>query len=181
MLCGLYIKSGGLKMKKLWVAVFAWVALAGAAQAVETKTNVNMTFDSENYFSGSVVIAENNNLFSFSSVTGTLFDKSGGWIADFGTVWNLSSDRISSGAFSDGYAMESSTYVIFLDYSYDASGNSWDAVSGQVYNVQSGTYDEMSSGGGTIAAVPEPETYAMLLAGLGLMGAIAKRRKSKQA
>jgi hypothetical protein len=32
----------------------------------------------------------------------------------------------------------------------------------------------------TITPVPEPETYAMLLAGLGLMGAIARRRnKSK--
>ena len=28
-----------------------------------------------------------------------------------------------------------------------------------------------------IAAVPEPETYAMLLAGLGLMGAMVRRRK----
>ena len=28
----------------------------------------------------------------------------------------------------------------------------------------------------TVTAVPEPETYAMLLAGLGLMGAIARRR-----
>ncbi len=29
--------------------------------------------------------------------------------------------------------------------------------------------------------VPEPETYAMLLAGLGVMGAVARRRKQKSA
>ncbi len=32
-------------------------------------------------------------------------------------------------------------------------------------------------GGTIVSAVPEPETFAMLLAGLGLMGAIAARRK----
>ena len=32
-----------------------------------------------------------------------------------------------------------------------------------------------------VAAVPEPETYAMLLAGLGMIGAAVKRRKAKQA
>jgi hypothetical protein len=31
-----------------------------------------------------------------------------------------------------------------------------------------------------VAAVPEPETYAMLLAGLGLMGAVARRRRKIQ-
>lgn len=32
-----------------------------------------------------------------------------------------------------------------------------------------------------VSAVPEPETYAMLLAGLGLMGFVARRRKQKAA
>jgi hypothetical protein len=32
-----------------------------------------------------------------------------------------------------------------------------------------------------VTAVPEPETYAMMLAGLGLMGAIVRRRKNKVA
>ena len=41
-----------------------------------------------------------------------------------------------------------------------------------------GTYDARRW---TVTAVPEPETYAMLLSGLCLMGAIARRRKFKQA
>ena len=40
----------------------------------------------------------------------------------------------------------------------------------------------ITGGGGIVLSpVPEPETYAMLLAGLGVMGAVARRRKAKQA
>ncbi len=34
---------------------------------------------------------------------------------------------------------------------------------------------------GDVALIPEPETYAMMLAGLGLMGFVARRRKRKAA
>jgi hypothetical protein len=34
--------------------------------------------------------------------------------------------------------------------------------------------------GAIAAAVPEPETYAMLLAGLGLMGAVVRRRGTRK-
>lgn len=49
------------------------------------------------------------------------------------------------------------------------------------YNDSAGTaslgdWDDMVIGV-NIAAIPEPETYAMLLAGLGLMGFVARRRK----
>ncbi|MDN5937010.1 MAG: PEP-CTERM sorting domain-containing protein, partial [Nitrosospira sp.] len=37
--------------------------------------------------------------------------------------------------------------------------------------------EEYTIGLASVSVVPEPETYAMLLAGLGLMGAMARRRK----
>jgi hypothetical protein len=37
------------------------------------------------------------------------------------------------------------------------------------------------TGPGTVNPVPEPETLALMLAGLGLMGAVARRRTAKQA
>jgi len=55
------------------------------------------------------------------------------------------------------------------------------------FNLAAGTWLDTSSlyqnGSVTISvtAVPEPETYAMLLAGLGLMGAVVRRRKIGQA
>lgn len=51
----------------------------------------------------------------------------------------------------------------------------------------SGTYSGIGVGqykvavtNGAVSAVPEPESYAMLLSGLGLMGAIARRRTLKK-
>ena len=43
------------------------------------------------------------------------------------------------------------------------------------------TYSAFEVDQGTFPPIPEPETYAMLLAGLGLLGFAARRRKQKEA
>ena len=72
-----------------------------------------------------------------------------------------------------------------------ASGNVWQQYTGLV--TLNGATDLIFSAAGTsnsygasldnivVTAVPEVETYAMMLAGLGLMGTIVRRRKSKAA
>jgi hypothetical protein len=55
--------------------------------------------------------------------------------------------------------------------------NYWLQVNGTVVG-NGGTYSGVVN---MVSAVPEPETYAMMLAGLGLLGAVARRRKAKQA
>jgi hypothetical protein len=55
-------------------------------------------------------------------------------------------------------------------------------VAGESYlNIHTSQFPGGEIRGFLIAAVPEPETYAMMLAGLGLLGFIARRRKQKAA
>ncbi|MBA5607812.1 PEP-CTERM sorting domain-containing protein [Duganella sp. FT3S] len=58
-----------------------------------------------------------------------------------------------------------------------AAGNYTLEVDGYVASPNGGSY---SGNIAVAAAVPEPETYGMLMAGLGLLGVIARRRKNAQ-
>ncbi|WP_317205306.1 FxDxF family PEP-CTERM protein [Janthinobacterium sp.] len=58
-----------------------------------------------------------------------------------------------------------------------SAGSYFLKVEGNVIGNGGGTY----GGDLTVSAVPEPETYAMLLAGLGLLGFAARRKAANKA
>jgi len=87
----------------------------------------------------------------------------GGLTADYGTL---------VGQFDSGN---------FFKIGTNYSGTVANAGTLKLFYFDSNSGDNYGSIVATVTAVPEPETYAMMLAGLGLMGAIARRRKSKAA
>jgi hypothetical protein len=92
-------------------------------------------------------------------ITGLDLYRSGGALVMSGTmlesgprdVWTVASDNLASGDY----------YV---------------QVSGRLVSNTGGSF----GGSLMLAPIPEPETYGMMLAGLGLVGYMARRRKTKQ-
>ena len=72
------------------------------------------------------------------------------------------------------YAFGGTTGDITLGFSGLTAGNYFYEVDGTADGTYGGTYTLASS----INAVPEPETYAMFLAGVGAIGMLYRRRRS---
>jgi hypothetical protein len=82
----------------------------------------------------------------------------------------------------NGGAWSTYSSIGLIKDNYSGSLGSYDFIIG--YNDSFSTHndwDDMVIGVNFTAAVPEPETYALLLAGLGLLGFAARRRKLKAA
>ncbi len=82
----------------------------------------------------------------------------------------------------DDTLLAGGTIAPTTSFSFDLGANAGGAAYLLVGGVTPvGSVGSLYSGSITVTAVPEPESYAMLLAGLGVMGAIAVRRnKSKK-
>lgn len=92
------------------------------------------------------------------------------------TFWSNGTQLASFTGASSGttaYGQDVSTYFNFYADGSDLVTSVTFASSNNAFETDNFAY--------TVTAVPEPESYAMMLAGLGLMGFIARRRKKSKA
>lgn len=135
-----------------------------------------------------------------TATQGQSFDASANGTYTYELKFNLTGDVASSAAFTGQFAADNSAVVTLNGVAIGSSSGftSWSsfASSGATFNSGLNTLDftvtNFAQNGGnptglrveflssSVTAVPEPETYAMLLAGMGLVGFVARRRKAKQ-
>lgn len=86
------------------------------------------------------------------------------------------------------FAWSNGDAVAYTNWSGGEPNNYWNGLVGEDYThtYTNGTWNDLANNSGyaypqygvmEVSAVPESETLAMLLAGLGLVGAVARRRK----
>lgn len=107
------------------------------------------------------------------------------------SFWYSARENRAAGDNGLSFSFGSLTGSVLENTAGSPSGNDWMNYKGQV--ALNGATELIFSAIGTsnsyggsldnvvVTAVPEPETYAMLLAGLGLIGTIALRRKASSA
>lgn len=150
--------------------VIAALAAVSAANAQSFDTLAGSSF--VEYFS---VNPSKDNAFVISiSGLGTQYSDLSFAIGDGPTVLGSLREGSWVAAFNDG-RNHGFTLMKNASYSLKITGTTKSNTPGGFGQVSITTLN------GTVTAVPEPETFAMLLAGLGLMGSIAHRRSKAHA
>lgn len=168
--------------------VFAFV-LAASAAAQATTFNFSYTFVDGNKVTGSFDGTANGNLVTglshiFLSLNGNAVAASGSLEAysydSEAAFWSsnavVSLDGLHSNfGFSDGHPDNLGDIFLLVPY-YSSTTDLAQFIFTDGSNAAD-VGDDVVAANWQVTAVPEPETYAMLLAGLGLVGFVARRRK----
>jgi len=177
-------------MKKSLIAavVFATASFGSSAVLAQNIGNTPQALsltDGSGYF-GDVFAADNGGATFADRFT---FTVSGTVGSNLNAIVGSSSDSIDTGlditglsvytaagnAVSDGTQWHSGATDVWTVYSNNLpAGDYYLQVSGNVVSAQSAAF----GGAVTLAPVPEPETYGLMLGGLGLLGVLARRRRS---
>lgn len=135
------------------------IPYAQSVQVMPGGVSDKYTFD----IASSSPVASSSGYITTSFGTTTFFGISG-----FGVqLFNASDSLLGTAAF-DGmgnYVLNSGPLAVADNYYFKVTGTTT-GVAGGLYAF-------------TLAPVPEPASYAMLLAGLGMMGAVVRRRQSR--
>lgn len=170
-----------MNLKFLVVAMFAVASMASHAQ-----TSGHITLDgwSDSNVSGggsfSLTAGLSQNQMAYKSFTSYVdgllwlnFNSSGSGLAavyaNNGTGgWSYGTNLLSGSSADTQFNPGANSY------SFSVTNNASYAV--YLQNTGSSPLTFSTMGVGSVAAVPEPETYAMLLAGLGVLGFVGRRR-----
>lgn len=181
-------KAGAIFSAIAFAAAAFTSSSASAAHLISDEPQALVIEDSAAFFGRNLGAAVNGNktqgetfadkyLFTSSvafSLTGALESEVQGPNRDLDitgfSLYNAGGLLVSGTSVSDG-ALEEFT----LNSGVLAAGDYYLQVNGLVVGKAGGKY----SADITLSPVPEPETYAMMLAGLGLLGFSARRRKQK--
>jgi hypothetical protein len=173
------------------LAIALPLALTSFSAFAAVDKNVQLNFASGAQFSGVVTFADS--FASVLAVNGVLAGYQGSSHSYLGTgstainwLWNGGSNFASAANTFGTFLMDTGNlyggYSNWISFTYDYSNPANLTLSSNSYGNQVNYSDNLVSGSiGAVSPVPEVETYAMLLAGLGLMGGIARRRSQKNA
>lgn len=136
--------------------------------------------------SGSTVYSELAHMYYNNLGFKGYYSPTGAYQADFGIFVGVERDDLGPNGAIDN--LQSSVYwsgtVYAPLYAPDPASDAWSFYTSyglQKYFGQGDQFYAWAVRDGDVAAVPEPESYAMLLAGLGLVGGVARRRQAVRA
>jgi hypothetical protein len=181
-------------MKKSLIAALVMASASFASSAVMAQTTIGNSpqalklTDNSAFFGDTLGMNNNGNVFAdrFTfTVTGTTNTNLDAIISSISRTANTGLDITSLALFganntliSSGKSLNTGAVDVWtLTSSNLAAGDYYIRVNGNMVSNAGASF----GGAVMLAPVPEPETYGMMLGGLGLLGFLARRRKAKQA